>query len=65
VEFHVWEPYGDNSRYWIGPNERLVLRDPIQLREIEEAVRQYRPPALVKIFGDLVSLNFKSLMGRA
>jgi len=62
VEFHVYEPYGDNSRYWILPKERLVLCDPLQLNEIEEAFRKYRPPTLVKIFGDIVSLNFKGLL---
>ena len=20
IEFEAWEPFGDNSRYWIGPN---------------------------------------------
>jgi hypothetical protein len=61
VDFFVWEPYGDNSRYWIGPKENLILRDPSQLREIEEAFDRYRAPLLLKILGDLVSLNFKGL----
>jgi len=62
IEFQVWEPYGDSSRYWIGPKENLILRDPSQLREVEEAFRRYRPPRLLKILGDLVSLNFKGLL---
>ncbi len=60
----MWEPYGDNSDYWIGPKEAsLILRDSSQLREIEEVFKRYRPPLLLKILGDLVSLNFKGLLG--
>ena len=63
VELHVCEPYGDNSDYWIIPKEHLILRNPSQLREIEEAFASYRPPLLLKILGDLVSLNLKGLLG--
>jgi hypothetical protein len=31
----VWEPYGDNSRWWIGPDEGAP---PVQLDELERAI---------------------------
>lgn len=59
-ECMVWEPYGDNSRYWIGPENEETS---IDLGEVETVFKQYEPPLPVKIFGDLLSLNFKSLFG--
>jgi hypothetical protein len=35
----VWEPWGDNSRYWIGPRPK---DDSIDMAKINEAFRQYR-----------------------
>lgn len=61
VRFHVWEPFGDNSRYWIGPEDADAKGSPSQLRTIEEAFQRYRPPLLLKILGDVLSLNFKAL----
>lgn len=58
VEYILMEPYGDSSDYWIGPdgnNEKL------NIVELENAFKQYRPHVIVKFFGDLISLNFKSL----
>lgn len=69
---HVWfmyrgceciveEPFGDNSRYWIGsgdPAHRIPMTD------VENAFARYRPPFLVKVIGDLISLDFKSLIGK-
>ena len=33
VRFQIWEPFGDNSRYWIGP-------DPVQLTVHLASVRK-------------------------
>lgn len=60
-EFVVWEPYGDSSRYWIGPDENV---DPVDIGELMDAFNKYRPPLIVKLAGDLVTLNFKGLLGR-
>jgi hypothetical protein len=57
--FVVWEPYGDNSRYWIGPKdakERLP-----QIAAIERIFEKYKPPRLVKFIGNLISLNFRAM----
>lgn len=57
-DFIVWEPFGDNSRYWIGPKEE---GESIDIASIERVFKDYRPPLVAKIFGDLITLNFKSL----
>ena len=54
--FLVWEPYGDSSRYWIGPEDDEG--DRIDIHPIEQALRCYQVPWLTKIFGDLISLKF-------
>jgi hypothetical protein len=52
----VWEPYGDNSRYWIGPKEPAVAS--ADIGEIESAFRHYRPPVYRRWLGDILSLKF-------
>lgn len=44
--FVVWEPYGDNSKYWIGPKEP-AKRLP-QIDDIELIFKQYTPPLIVR-----------------
>ena len=44
--FIVWEPYGDNSRYWIGPAEPPSEQD---ISPIHEAFQQYRYSALTRL----------------
>jgi len=57
--FIVLEPFGDNSRYWIGPKEKP--NKGIDISDIEKVFKSYQPPLLMRIFGDLISLNFKEL----
>ncbi|GGX65913.1 hypothetical protein [Saccharospirillum salsuginis] len=54
----VMEPFGDNSRYWIGPNNP---KEGLDFSNIEAAFKQYKPPLSAKLFGDLITLNFNSL----
>jgi hypothetical protein len=54
--FIVWEPYADSSRYWIGPKDDADKQ--IDLGVIEDLFRHYRPSAVIKLLGDLVSFNF-------
>lgn len=61
-EFIVWEPFGDSSRYWIGPKQEQQTSD---ISVLEKVFKDYKPPLLVKIFGDLITLNFKSLFGNS
>lgn len=60
----VWEPFGDSSRYWIGP------RDPdkcsVDIGRIEEHFRHYQPPLVRRLVGDILSLQFlKGLFGNS
>ncbi len=60
----VLEPYGDNSRYWIGPKE--PAENALDVGDIENAFKAYRPPLHRKILGDVLTLRlFKRLAGRA
>ena len=34
LKFEVWEPFGDNSRYWIGPEPVLTTE---QIKTVREA----------------------------
>lgn len=52
----VWEPFGDSSRYWIGPDDPDVSSPSIDA--IERVFREYRPGLLRRVFGDVVSLKF-------
>jgi hypothetical protein len=52
----VWEPYGDSSRYWIGPKEDEIDGDDIA--SIEAAFKRYRPPVHRRLLGDVVTLRF-------
>ncbi len=61
IEYIVWEPYGDNSRYWIGPKQTDEQLSDIDITPLAEAFRKYQPPFLIKVLADLVTLNFKSL----
>ncbi len=53
--YMVWEPYGDNSRYWVGPSDANDAVDDIS--ELEAAFKAYRPPLHRELLGDLVSLR--------
>lgn len=60
-EYVVWEPYGDSSRYWIGPDENV---EPTEIGELKAVFDNYKPPVIVKLFGDMITLNLKGLLGR-
>ncbi len=61
ADFMIVEPFGDSSRYWIGPaDDRTEKRD---ITPMEARLRAYKPPLLRKVVGDLITLNFKSLLG--
>jgi hypothetical protein len=54
-DYVVWEPYGDNSRYWIGPKN---LDDAsVDIAQLEDAFKRYRPPFYRAFLGDLVTLR--------
>lgn len=54
----VIEPFGDSSRYWLGPKN---VDDVFSFTEVERAFKMYRPSTVRRIIGDLISLNFSFL----
>lgn len=58
----VWEPFGDSSRYWIGPkNPEESMGNIIN---IENIFKRHRPPFWRGIVGDFLSFRlFKRLIG--
>jgi len=52
----VWEPFGDNSRYWIGPSDQA--EGETDITGLEEAFKCYQPPTYRAILGDLLTLRF-------
>lgn len=61
--FVIWEPYGDNSRYWLGPADPEAQK--VSILPIEERLRLYQPPKLVALWGNLISLRVRSLFGNS
>jgi hypothetical protein len=58
-EFAVVEPFGDNSRYWIGPVSDSKKPD---ISQIESQLRSYAPSIFRRIFGAVLSLDFRAVM---
>lgn len=59
-DFVVWEPYGDSSRYWIGPDEE---NDKSQdLEAIRIVFERYQPPFIWHIAGALVMVDLKEFL---
>jgi hypothetical protein len=42
VEFEVWEPFGDNSRFWVGPAGRAPERVE-ELDDVHRMIQSYQP----------------------
>ncbi len=52
----VWEPFGDNSRYWIGPKNGPDSA--LDIQGLEEVFRNHRPPIYLTVIGDILTLRF-------
>lgn len=59
-EFAVVEPFGDNSRYWIGPVSGSLKRD---VSPIEKQLKSYLPSLFRRVLGRLVTLSFRTSAG--
>jgi len=67
----VWEPFGDNSRFWIGPADMVSgaqpvpqLDSPNDIFVLEDTFKRYRPPLHRAILGDVVTLRcLRKLVG--
>jgi hypothetical protein len=69
-DIHIWfrvsthdcvveEPFGDNSRYWIGPQNASDIFD---IHEVEDAFKRYRPPIHLQVAGDMLSFRLTRLL---
>lgn len=61
VGYIVCEPFGDSSRYWIGPKNDSDQSQTVDISPIVNVFRRYKPPLVIKIIGDLLTLKFKSV----
>jgi hypothetical protein len=61
-DYIVWEPYGDNSRYWIGPKNTSDAADDIT--PLEDAFKRYQPARVRRVIGDILSLRLLRRMFR-
>ena len=55
TEFIVWEPYGDSSRYWIGPADESEL----DIELLIKAFKNYQPSFVRRVIGDIITFKFK------
>lgn len=61
-EFVVLEPYGDSSRYWIGPIEGKEGAGAVVIDDIEIVFLNYEPPLPIRLIGNVLSLNIRGLL---
>lgn len=52
----VWEPYGDNSRYWVGPEDPDAYA--ASLQDVAQIFDAYSPPMHRAMIGNLLTLRF-------
>ena len=60
--FCVWEPYGDNSRYWVGPSQEAQISQQ-RIAEVETLFRNSWPGPISRSVGKVLSLGRKSFAG--
>jgi hypothetical protein len=58
----VSEPFGDNSRYWIGPRDKG--ENAADARPLELALRSYRPSVWRAVAGELLTLRSVARLAR-
>lgn len=62
-DYIVWEPFGDNSRYWVGPKN--TEEGVVDAGGLESVFERYKPPFHRALLGDLLTLRlFKRMVGR-
>lgn len=52
----VWEPFGDSSRYWIGPQDGAEAAG--NSTAIEQAFKHHKPPLYRAIIGEVITFRF-------
>lgn len=59
LEYVVWEPYGDSSRFWIGPLAEEV--EGIDISPIEKVFQEHSPSFVRRLMGYVFLVGFKSV----
>lgn len=54
--FIILEPFGDNSRYWVGPDDETAEK--LDISAIEEVLRYYRLSIVERLIGALLTLRW-------
>lgn len=54
--FIILEPFGDNSRYWVGPDDATAEK--LDISAIEEVLRHYRLSTVERLIGGLLTLRW-------
>ena len=54
VPFIIAEPFGDNSRFWVGPLGNLNADNEHLVKKIEKHFLDYQPPILRRILGKIL-----------
>ena len=60
--YMVWEPFGDNSMYWVGPKNGANVAGDIAV--LEAAFKRYRPPLHRALIGKILAPRFMTLVFR-
>jgi hypothetical protein len=61
-DYIVWEPFGDNSRYWIGPRNPGEGAD--EIIGLEDIFEQYKPPLHRALLRHLLTLHLTRRFAR-
>jgi hypothetical protein len=63
LDFEVWEPYADSSRYLVGPSKSALPRAMEAIRAVEGAFQSHQPRLFLRIVGSVLSLDLRTLLG--
>ncbi|HEV2109876.1 MAG TPA: hypothetical protein VGT99_00870 [Gammaproteobacteria bacterium] len=56
----VWEPWGDSSRYWIGPEN--AMDKSLDLKDVQSAFEKHDPPTLIGLLFSILTLDIGSFL---
>jgi len=59
-DYIIWEPFGDNSRYWIGPYKDNLEQE---MSSLEESFGKYNLNIVFQVFINLVSFKWLLSIG--
>ena len=60
IDYVIYEPFGDNSDYFVEPVDSKLGE--VDLTDIQLLFEEYKPPILLKLVGDIISLKFITIV---